>query len=46
MPGIMGELGEERPLGPAVALPEWVQSVDVGKEIRQLTDKRLARQSP
>jgi hypothetical protein len=32
MPGVMGELGEERPLGAAVALAERVQGVDVSEE--------------
>jgi hypothetical protein len=32
MPGVMGELGEERPLGTAVALAERVQGVDVSEE--------------
>ena len=32
MPGVMGELREERPLGAAVALTELVQGVDVSEE--------------
>ena len=32
MPGVMAELGEERPLGTAVALAERVQGVDVSEE--------------
>jgi len=32
MPGVVGELREERPLGAAVALAERVQGVDVSEE--------------
>jgi hypothetical protein len=32
MPGVAGELGEERPLGAAVARAERVQRVDVGED--------------
>jgi len=32
MPGVVGELGEERPLGAAVARAERVQGVDVGED--------------
>ena len=32
VPGVVGELGEERPLGAAVALAERVQGVDVSEE--------------
>jgi hypothetical protein len=32
MPGVMDKLGEERPLGTAVALAERVQGVDVSEE--------------
>ncbi len=35
MPGVMRELREERPLGPAVALPERVQGIDVSEKLRQ-----------
>ena len=45
MPGIMGELGEERPLGAAVALAERVQGVDVGEEPGQGGDERVAGQA-
>ena len=43
MPGVMGELGEERPLGPAVALAERVQGVDVSEEPGQGGDERTGR---
>ncbi len=46
MPGVMGELGEERPLGAAVALAERVQGVDVGEEPGQPGDERVAGQAP
>ena len=42
MPGVAGELGEERPLGAAVALAERVQGVDVSEEPGQAGDKRVA----
>jgi hypothetical protein len=40
MSGVMGELGEKRPLGAAVALAERVQGVDVGEESGQGGDER------
>ena len=46
MPGVVGELGEERPLGAAVALPERVQGVDVSEEPGQAGDERIAGQVP
>ena len=46
MPGIVGELGEERPLGAAVALAERVQGVDVSEEPGQAGDERVAGQAP
>jgi hypothetical protein len=42
MPGVMGKLGEERPLGAAVALAERVQGVDVSEEPGQAGDERVA----
>ena len=46
MPGVVRELGEERPLGPAVALPERVQGVDVSEKLRQPGNELLAGQAP
>lgn len=46
MPGIMGELGEEGPLGAAVALAERVQGVDVSDEPGQGGDECVAGQAP
>jgi hypothetical protein len=46
MPGVMRELREERPLGPAVALPERVQGVDVSEKLRQPGNELLAGQAP
>jgi hypothetical protein len=45
MPGVVGELGEERSLGAAVALAEWVQAVDVSEEPGQSGDERVAGQA-
>jgi hypothetical protein len=42
----MGELGEERPLGAAVALVERVQGVEVSEEPGQPGDERVAGQAP
>lgn len=42
--GVMGELGEGRPLGAAVALSEGVQGVNVGQELRDSADELLAVQ--
>jgi hypothetical protein len=46
MPGVMGELGEECPLGAAVAHAERVQGVDVGEVPGQGGDERVAGQAP
>jgi len=46
MPGVVGELGEECPLGAAVALAERVQGVDVSEEPGKRGDKRVAGQAP
>jgi hypothetical protein len=43
--GVVGELGEERPLGAAVALPERVQGVNVGEEFRGPADELLPVQA-
>jgi len=42
VPGVVGELGEEGPLGAAVTLPERVERVDVGEEFRDPADELLA----
>src|SRR5215472_3199857 len=39
MPSVVRELGEERPLSPAVALTERVQRVDIAEELRQPADE-------
>lgn len=44
--GVVSELGEERPLRAAVALPERVQRVDVGEELRDPADEPLPVQPP
>ena len=46
MPGVVGELGEERPLGAAVALAERVQGVDVSEELRDQRYRGSVRGSP
>jgi hypothetical protein len=46
MPGVMGELGEECPLGAAVALAERVQGIDVGEEPGQPGDERVCGPAP
>jgi len=45
VPGVVGELGEERPLGAAVSFPERVQRVDVGQEVRHARDELIAGQA-
>lgn len=45
MPGVMGELGDERPLSAAVALPERVQRFEVGQELRQPRAEPRPRQA-
>jgi hypothetical protein len=41
-PGTAGELREEGPLRPPVALAEWVQDVDLAQVIGQPPDERIA----
>jgi len=38
---VVGELGEERPLGTSVAFAERVQGVNVGEELRNPADELL-----
>jgi len=45
MPGVVGELREECPLGAAVALAEGAQGVDVGRSTSQRGDERVAAQA-
>ena len=42
VPGVDGELADERSLGATVALPERVGGVDLGEVVGQPVDQRLA----
>ncbi len=46
MPSVVGELGEEGPLGSAVAFTKRMHRVDVGEEHCELPDEVLTVQAP
>jgi hypothetical protein len=45
VPGVVGQLGEERPLGASVALAEWVQGINTGERFREPDDEVISVQA-
>lgn len=45
VPGVMGQLGNKRPLPASVSLAEWVQRIDVTQQLGESRDEQFAGQT-